>query len=254
MFLPGITSITFRKFAPDKIVALTCQAGLSCIEWGGDVHVPHGNEKIARDVAKTTIDSGLLVSSYGSYYRVGESETAGLSFDAVLASACALGAPLIRVWAGKTSSAAADESYWKKVIADTHRIADAAQALGIKIVFEYHGQTLTDTIASATRLLQTTLHPAVATYWQPPNGMQDSQCIESIVSVMPYLSGLHVFHWVMNQGAIVRCPLIDGLDRWVSFISRIPQTQARMPALLEFVKDDSEDQFLADAKILVSLV
>ncbi|MHC4505194.1 MAG: sugar phosphate isomerase/epimerase family protein, partial [Planctomycetota bacterium] len=109
MIRSGLTSITFRKLSPEEIVRLTAEAGLDGIEWGGDVHVPPGEVDTARRVASMTSEAGLAVSSYGSYYRVGHDEP-GL-FAPVLETAIALGAPIIRVWAGRVASREADEAY-----------------------------------------------------------------------------------------------------------------------------------------------
>ena len=82
MIRGGLVSITFRKLNSREIVDLMTRTNLVGIEWGGDVHVPHGEIALARDVAQMTRDAGLLVAAYGSYYRVGVSEADGLAFDA----------------------------------------------------------------------------------------------------------------------------------------------------------------------------
>ena len=99
MFLPGLVSITFRQLSVTEIIALVTQAGLAAVEWGGDIHAPHGDEAQAQAIARMGADAGLRVAAYGSYYRVGHPETG--PFEAVLASAVALGAPHIRVWPGQ---------------------------------------------------------------------------------------------------------------------------------------------------------
>src|SRR6476469_730727 len=110
MLRPGLFSVTFRQLSPPEIIALVGRAGLRGIEWGGDVHVPHGDVARAREVRDRTADAGLEVAAYGSYYRVAKSEADELPFERVLNTAQALGAPLIRVWAGKQGSAAADQA------------------------------------------------------------------------------------------------------------------------------------------------
>jgi hypothetical protein len=45
--IPGLVSVTFRKLAPAAIVELAVKAQLRSIEWGGDVHVPHGDVRAA---------------------------------------------------------------------------------------------------------------------------------------------------------------------------------------------------------------
>ncbi|MCJ7549353.1 MAG: sugar phosphate isomerase/epimerase, partial [Anaerolineae bacterium] len=117
MIQTGLVSVTFRKLTPRAIVDLVAEAGLDAIEWGGDVHVPHGEIEIARSVRQMTEDAGLDMPSYGSYYRAGHSKL--VPFGTVVETAIALGAPIIRIWAGKQGTAAADEAYWLRVIEDS---------------------------------------------------------------------------------------------------------------------------------------
>jgi 3-dehydroshikimate dehydratase len=63
MFKTGLVSITFRRHSPEQIIAWVKQAGLDGIEWGGDIHVPHGNVTRASEVRAMTIDSGLTVAA-----------------------------------------------------------------------------------------------------------------------------------------------------------------------------------------------
>ena len=84
MFRTGICSITHRTLSIDAVIELAVKCGLEGIEWGGDVHVPHGEIKLAEDVLDQTLAAGLLCPSYGSYYKVGVSEDDGLHFEDVL--------------------------------------------------------------------------------------------------------------------------------------------------------------------------
>lgn len=82
MLTIGLVSITYRKLTPAEIIPLVRDAGLSCIEWGSDVHVPQTDLENARRVGEMTREAGLTVSSYGSYYRLG----AGQDFAPYLAA------------------------------------------------------------------------------------------------------------------------------------------------------------------------
>jgi len=70
MIFPGLVSITFRKLSPEQIIELVRKAGLSGIEWGGDIHVPHGDIARAKEVKSMTKEAGLRVAVYGSYYHL----------------------------------------------------------------------------------------------------------------------------------------------------------------------------------------
>ncbi len=62
----GLVSVTFRQLTPSAIITLVTRAGLDGIEWGGDVHVPHGDLVRARQVRQQTIQAGLQSAAYGS--------------------------------------------------------------------------------------------------------------------------------------------------------------------------------------------
>ena len=167
MISSGLVSITFRQLTPEAIVALVRQAGLHGIEWGGDVHVPHGDLTRAREVGEMTREAGLEVAAYGSYFRVGNSEDSGLPFSHVLDSALELGAPVIRVWAGTEGSVTVGSEGRKRVVADLRRITELAAKAGVRVTTEFHGGTLTDTNESTIKLLSEVDHTNLSTYWQP---------------------------------------------------------------------------------------
>lgn len=249
MYQAGLVSITFRQLKPEAIVKLVQESGLTGIEWGGDVHVPHGELMTAREVAKMTADHGLKVAAYGSYYRLNQSESEGLSFDTVLKTAVSLGAPSIRVWAGRKASADADDAHWTRVVEESLRIAEMAAKENIEIAYEYHCNTLTDTPESTARLLDAAQHPNLFTLWQPTNGETTEYCLDALEQVLPRLHNLHVFHWWPDTKT--RHPLKEGEEPWARYLEKSKDSPRKdRYCLLEFVKDNLPEQFLADAKAL----
>ena len=253
MIRPGLVSISFRKLTTIEIIALCVRAGLQGIEWGGDVHVPHGDADVARDVAQATVAAGLSVAAYGSYYRVGETQD-NPEFADALASAQALGAPTIRVWPGKRGSADADAAYRSQVVGDLQRIASMAAEAGIAVACEFHGGTLTDTNDSALAMYQEANHPNLLAYWQPMVGHPLSYCVDGLTALLPRLSNLHLFHWAVQDGKRVREPLATGTDRCAQYLAVADQAQGDRWALLEFVRDDDPEQLVADAATLCALL
>ena len=250
MIYTGLVSVTFRKIEAEEIVKLVSKAGLDGIEWGGDIHVPHGNAERAREVLKMTIDTGLKVAAFGSYYRVACDEVNKVGFEKVLETAVELNAPTIRVWAGNKGSKDADEAWWNKVVEESRNIADMAQKANITVSFEYHGNTLTDTPEAAKRLLMEIDHKNIYSYWQPSLGLNVEQRVESLKDISPWLSNIHTFYWVDR----VRQPLADGISEWNKYFEVIGQIKGDRYSMLEFVKDESPEQFLEDAKILTKMV
>ena len=241
----GLVSITFRKLSPEQIVELVAQAGLSAIEWGGDVHVPPGDEQQAAHVRRLTENAGLAVAAYGSYYSAAHdtAETLGR----ILMTAKTLGAPTVRVWAGKRGSKDADAEHVRRVTQDLQRAADEAAKLGLTVTIEYHGGTLTDTLETTVSLLDAIDRPNVRTGWQPRDSIATEAGVAEIKRLAPRLGNLHVFQWWPTGKT--RLPLADGADRWKPFLAAAAAVGPR-DALIEFVKGDDPEQFLADAQVL----
>ncbi|MCX7045215.1 MAG: TIM barrel protein [Candidatus Sumerlaeota bacterium] len=250
MIRSGLVSITFRKFSPSMIVFWACRAKLEGIEWGGDVHVPHGDIVAAREVTALTRNAGLAVAAYGSYYRLGEE--APDFFPRVLETAQTLGAPIIRVWAGRKGSKDADGGYRRMVSEDGRRIAELAREAGIRIVCEWHGGTLTDTADSARALFDAVNHPNFQTYWQPHQRMPYEQCLRDMDAALPRLAGLHVFQWDLQT--VAKQPLSEGESVWPAYLRKAAKAANNQSgdlfALLEFVIADNPNQMLRDAATL----
>jgi len=251
MLHTGLVSITFRNLSPKEIVDLVAKAGLEGIEWGGDIHVPHGDLKCAREVGAMTRDAGLAVPSYGSYYRIGEKD--GASFSDVLATAVELGAPLVRVWSGSKGSADADEAYRESIVLEAQQIADEAAAAGIETSCEFHGGALTDTNESAERFYGEVGRDNAKAYWQP-NANDVNYNVGGLEALLPWLAHIHAFNWNWGDAGFDRLPLGDAPDKWKRYLQVAASTGREHFVMLEYVKDDSPEAFLEDAATLKSWI
>lgn len=258
---PGLVSISFRAHLARSVAAAAASAGLECIEWGGDIHVPHGDIAAAREVAGMTADYGLSVSAYGSYLRLGARNVDGAtvagapetpSHRQVLDTAAALGAPLVRVWPGWKGSGDTSQAERTAIVLEALELAEAAGQAGLKIAFEYHARTLTDTPDSARRLFAETRHPAVATLWQPTNGAEAEYCLDTLDIALPYLANVHVFHWGADSSH--RFALAEGDARWRRYIARIREAGKNPDCLLEFVPGDDITLLPREAESLRRLI
>jgi sugar phosphate isomerase/epimerase len=250
LFTPGLVSGSFKKLSPQEIVSLVVKSGLKCLEWGGDIHAPHGNIQLARSVGRITKEAGLETVSYGSYYRVGHSEDEGLSFESVLDTARALEAQTIRVWAGTRDSETADDAYITKIAEDARRIAEFAAMTGIRVAFEYHGGTVANTAGSVLHLLKLASSANLFSLWQPALNVSVENRLDALTKLIPYLSHIHVFQWQ----DVARLPLAAGTEEWLLYLETLKIHSVEIPLLLEFVQNDSVEQLAQDAKVLMEWI
>jgi sugar phosphate isomerase/epimerase len=252
----GLCSITFRSLDADAVLALAVRAGVEGIEWGADGHVPPGGGAAVEQLAARCRDAGIEVVSYGSYLGFGPAdgadENAG-AVAAVLDSADALGAPMVRIWAELGVGPDAPEPDRERAAARTAAIVAAVVARGFIPALEFHPYTLTETAASAMELLGALGDPGVRTHWQPDPARTDGDALAELTRVTPRLAHLHAFSW--GPGGIgERRALADGADLWTRALAIADHDGAPLPgrrfALCEYVRDDDPDQFVADAATL----
>lgn len=244
-FSTGLCSVTLRHLTVPQVVDVVAAAGLTCCEWGADGHVRPGDVRAAADARDRGLDQGVRVASYGSYFRA---DTAA-DFPPVLASAVALGAPRIRIWAGSLGSADSDQR--DGVVAVVREAADRAADAGVQLAVEYHGGTLTDTPESTLRLLSDVDRPNVATYWQPPQSLPDAAALADLDRVLPWVAAVHVFSWWPGDH---RLALDARAALWTGVVDRLRGTGRDYDALLEFVPDDDVARVPVDAATLAGFV
>lgn len=226
----GIVSISFRKHTPEEIVIAASEAGLDAIEWGGDVHVPHGDETEANVVRELTEAFGMKVAEYGSYYAIGKSDPE--LFTKVLDSARRLETKIIRVWAhqGKASDSFTEEEY-QACVADAKRIC--AEAKDLTVALECHPNTLTDEYHTALKFIRDVGCDNLGSFWQPNQYRPLDYNLDSIRALLPYIVSVHVYSWKRKT----RLPLAALESEWEEYIKLLSAKDLNY--MLEFMHDDN---------------
>ena len=241
----GLCSVSFRKLTVEEIIEAVKAAGLDGVEWGGDVHVPHGDVETAKRVAKLMEDAGLETLSYGTYYYPGDH--AVKDFQGVIDCALALGTKIIRVWAGSKTLPEVTAEYRAKIIADTQAICDMAKPYGLTVAYEYHGWTLTETLESALLAYKEVNKENMKMYWQPSIFHSLEENMEALKAMLPYCCNVHMFHW---DAEYTRYALEDGADTVKAYLDLVNTNPQVGGVMLEFIKDDSIEQMKADGATL----
>ena len=254
IFRAGIVSVTFRQYEYKTLIKYVKLTDLSCIEWGSDIHLPYTEPEKAAAIADEMKTNGLDAASYGSYYKLGQPNGPEV-FSQILKNAKIISARVIRVWGGTTGSKNLDAQARRAIVADVLDIAGRAKKENIKISLEYHANTITDTTESALKFIKEVRRQEhgenVYLYWQPSQNMDFSGNKAALMLLCPYLSNVHVFAWAKGE----RYPLADYRDNWEAYINIVKNNSAEShDFLLEFVKGDSVEQMLEDAKTLAEMV
>lgn len=243
----GLTSVTFRNLNIEEILSYCTECGLSAVEWGSDVHVPPDDTAAARTVVENSKKSGICVSSYGSYYRLGGGE----DFDKYLKTADLLGAKVIRIWSGTKASRLTDEIEYSKLLEETRFVCRAAKAKNIQIAFEYHNDTLTDTKESALRLLSDAECENLGMYFQYDPWVTEKENEDTLKAFLPHLKTVHVFY---TDAEINRFSVKDGEKLWKNFLKILSENNADTFLLFEFLKNPTLEGLKEETKIMNKLI
>ncbi len=241
MLIPGLVTVTFRPFSREEVAETAAKAGLRRLEWGGDIHVPPGDDGAAEDAVRLTALHGLEVDTYGSYFRCMPGEDAG----AVVGTAEKLGARNLRVWAGQKGSAEISEEERGAVVSGIRAVCRMVPR-GMTVSTEFHQATLTDRYESAVRMAEEVGEENFRLYWQPNQFMDDAYNLAAVKACLPYLSNVHVFTWSRHD----KFPLADGERMWRQYIEIVASDGLDHGLFLEFTCDGSAEQLYRDAETL----
>ena len=228
MFCAGLVSVSFRSLSVDDIIELAKSAGLSCIEWGSDVHAPRDDDKILLHIAKKQKEAGLFCSSYGTYFTLGKDTTDQLC--EYIRAARILGTDTLRIWCSKKSWREHTAEERELLLSEAKRAAWIAESHGVRLCLECHSNTYTDEVEGALDIMREVGSQAFLMYWQPNQNKSEEQNIEYAERISPYTVNIHVFNW-KGKG---KYPLREASDIWSKYLRSFDGTQR---LLLEFMPD-----------------
>ena len=241
----GLVSVSFRQHSPKEILEVTKAAGLSCIEWGSDVHAPcHDIERLHK-IAEMQKEYGIFCSSYGTYFRLGETPIEEL--NDYIAAAKALGTDILRLWGTRKSGKDMPEEERKDLLELCRTVAKIAEDSGVTFCLECHKNTFTEDPDDAIHLMETINSPNFRMYWQPFQWQSAEQNIENAKKIAPFAEHIHVFNWKGDR----KLPLADSVGEWQEYIKvfSTPRT-----LLLEFMPNGTLEELAAETAALRAII
>ena len=237
----GLVSVSFREHTPAEILTAMQSAGLTCIEWGSDVHCPP--EKAA-EIAALQKEYGITCCSYGTYFKIGTTPMEEL--QSYLDAARTLGTTVIRLWCGSKNSEDYREGEKEQLFSLCRQAAATAEKSGVTLCMECHNNTYTNRKEAALELMEAVNSPAFRMYWQPNQYRTQEENLAYAKLLAPYTTHIHVFHWQGKE----KYPLQDATDIWRAYLAFFKDNTL----LLEFMPDGKLETLETEAAALREIV
>ena len=237
----GLVSISFRKHSPEEILDAMKASGLSLIEWGSDVHAPCDDREKLIKLAALQKKHGICCSSYGTYFRLGETPIERLT--QYIEAAKTLDTRILRLWCGTKSGADMTVEAREVLLSQCKQAADIAEKNNVVLCMECHKMTFTERLEDALLLMQAVDSPNFRMYWQPFQWQEAEENEAYAKAIAPYCEHIHVFQWKGTQ----RFSLQEGVEEWRTYLKAF---SAPRVLLLEFMPDDCLSSLPNEAKAL----
>lgn len=239
----GVVSVSFRKHTVEEILEASQKAGLSYIEWGSDVHAPYDNLPNLERIAVLQEKYGIKCSSYGTYFKVGETPTELL--EKYIDAAEILGTNILRLWCGNKNSEDYGENEKAQLFKECKKAAENAAKRNAVLCMECHRFTYTNKREAALELMKEVNSDNFKMYWQPGEFCSIDENEQYAADIAEHTKIIHAFNWKGNM----RYKLSEGADEWKRYMAYFPED---ITLLLEFMPDDRIESLKEEADALKS--
>ena len=240
----GLVSVSFRSNSPREIFEAMRKAGLSCIEWGSDVHAPCNDLQRLEELVALQKEYGIEYSSYGTYFRIGINAIEEL--NAHVAAARMLGCKILRLWCGQKNYEDYTHVEKESFFEQARQIAALGEREDVIFCMECHNKTFTNCLQGALELMEATHSPHFQMYWQPNQYVDFETNLRYAKAIAPYTKVIHVFHWEEKN----RYPLKDAKLPWLAYLACFDGSQR---LLLEFMPDNLLESLGEESKALKAI-
>ena len=237
-FKIGMTSVTFRNKTVAEVVDICRRENVNYIEWGSDVHVKTRDDALC--AKKLCDEAGIVVSSYGSYYRVG-SGTAE-EWRTLCENASIMGAASIRVWLGTKDSEKTSDGEYQALLDDCRSICDVAAEYNILVCPECHDNTFNNNTDSIIRFRKDLGRDNFKTYFQSRYFRMEYD-LDRIDRTFDFIRDMHVSYSDLKREQLFRKKDKNYLD---TLLKKMISKGFDGIVMLEFTQNSSEKAFAED--------
>ena len=244
-FKLGLCSVTFRKKSVEEVVRIAKQAGISYIEWGGDIHVKTIED--ARTVKSICDNEGVKISSYGSYFNSAEYDED--KWIEICKIAKEMGAASIRIWLGKKDSEVTIDSEYKVLLENTKKMCDIAAEYALIISPECHDNTFNNNTDAFLRIQNDLKKDNFKTYFQSRYCRMEYD-LDRIERTFGFIENVHVSYRDLKKEQMFKKKDKQYINK---LLAKLKTKGFDGIVMVEFVDFDSEEVFYKDVDKLKSL-
>ena len=243
-FKLGLCSVTFRKKAAEEVVDLAKKAGISFIEWGGDVHVKTLDD--AKKVKALCDKAGIKISSYGSYFNSAVFDESNWIYTCEIARE--MGADSIRIWLGKKNSQVTSDKEYSLLVENTQKMCDIAAEYSLIVCPECHDNTFNNNTDAILRFIDELQRDNFKTYFQSRYFRMEYD-LDRIDRTYDYIKDVHVSYRDLKREQLFRKKDKNYLD---TLLKKLKSKGFDGIVMIEFVSGGNEKNFTKDTEKLKS--
>ncbi len=241
-FKLGLCSVTFRKKTAEEVVELAKKAGISFIEWGGDVHVKTLDD--AKKVKALCNEADIKISSYGSYFN------SAVYNESKWHNTCEItkemGAESIRIWLGKKNSQITSDKEYNLLLENTKKMCDIAAEYGLMVCPECHDNTFNNNTDAILRFTGELQKDNFKTYFQSRYFRMEYD-LDRIDRTYPYIKDVHISYRDLKREQLFRKKDKNYLD---TLLKKFKKKAFDGIVMIEFVSGNNEKNFFKDTETL----
>lgn len=233
------------------VIAAAAAARLDAVEWAADAHIGVGDLEAAESTMMSTLRAGLTTASYATLYRTGSEDDGFRRFDALLAIASRLQAPMMRVFACSSRRDGRAE-------AGILRLGDRAAKKGIMLCISMARGTSLGGYEQIAGLAEAARHEFIRLAWEDLPGSKPAEATAALVSAGRF-AGLILARCAGRDGRPRAVAEDEGAwkERLIAFRRVEPDPKMGSFVLLCASRPEGaagDESLAADARMLRSLV
>lgn len=240
----GLCSVTFRKKTCEEVVETAKKAGISFIEWGGDIHVKNTDD--AKKVKKLCDDAEIAISSYGSYFNSALYDEE--KWKEICLIAKEMNAPSIRIWLGKKNSEETSDDEYLRLLENTKKMCVIAENYGLLVCPECHDNTFNNNTDAFLKIKNDLNQDNFRTYFQSRYFRMEYD-LDRIERTYEHILNVHVSYRDLKREQRFRKKDKNYLD---TLLKRFISKNFDGIVMIEFVSGDKDKAFFKDTLKLKS--